>query len=228
MNAGKTAFEIFNLVWRFDFGAPGFYLTDFGAAVDSRTLRFAMVSLKAQISETLARTGKQFVYRSMGRFDQQVTTRFHLDGAPPESMLMLGYEPSNVRSRLFIADYTRCAFDLGLTPGQFMDDLNPMFHRGEDALSGYITELPLPEEGHSGILLINNSLLPYTDARTNPLGVMHKAEIINPNEKERRVVNSIMLATADISVPDRIGQQQESVFVSTDKISPSIYDGKAE
>src|SRR5258708_27001262 len=124
MNLGKNAYEIFNLVWRFDFSAPGFCLLDLGPAVDSHTLRSSMVTLKTQLSDVLAHIGKRFIYRSMGRFDQQVTTKFHLDGAPLESMLML--------------------------------------------------------------------------------------------------------ATAGASEPDRIGEEQESDFLATDKISPSVYRGTAE
>ena len=47
----------------------------------------------------------------MGRFDSQTTTKFHLDGAPDEAFLMLGYEASPVRSELAIADYSKAARD---------------------------------------------------------------------------------------------------------------------
>src|SRR2546423_691115 len=121
----------------------------------------------------------------MARFDQQDTTKFHLDGAPEQSMLMLGYEPSQVQSRLFLGDYTRAAFDLGITPQQFLQDYNPMLRKGEELLARYATELPQPEPGHARILLINNSSLPFTEARSNPLGVMHRAIIVTPNEAEQ-------------------------------------------
>jgi hypothetical protein len=222
----ENAIDILNQAWRFDFDSPGFYVADLGTGVDSRTLRSAMVSLKSQLSDVLAPIGKRFVYLSLVRFDQQVTTKFHLDGAPPESLLMLGYEPSRVRSQVSLADYTRCAFDRGLTPEQFLSDLNPMFHRGNEALTSYITELPLQAAGHSWILLINNSRLPFTDARTNPLGVFHKAEMMNPDKSEQRVVNSIMLTTAEVSAPDPIGDEQEAGYVITDEISSSNYGGK--
>ncbi len=228
MQIGKTASEIFGLVWRFDFLAPGFCLLDLGPHVDSCSLRSAMAALKMQLSEVLSPLGKKFVYRSLGRFNQQVTTKFHLDGAPAESLLMLGYEPSNVRSRLWLADYVHCAFDRGLTPDQFMNDLNPMFHPGEEALTDYVTELPQPDSGHSRILLINNSLLPFTDSQTNPLGVMHKAEIVEPKAEESRIVNSVMLTTTALSKPDLIGEEQESAFVTTDAISPTVYGGTSE
>jgi len=134
-------------------------------------------------------------------------------------MLMLGYEPSRVRSRLFLADYTRAAYDLGITPQQFLNDFNPMYRRGEELLGGYVTELPQPAEGHSRILLINNSSLPFTEARTNPLGVMHKAIIVTPDEAERRIVNSTMLVTEG----EETGVEKHQEFVTTDKISQKVY-----
>src|SRR5580704_415366 len=105
--------KIFHLVWRFDFTAPGFCLLDFRPGVDSHDLRSWMLTLRKGLSEVAdRRSGRRFACRSVGRFDQQETTKFHLDGAPAESLLMLGYEPSRVRSRLLLADYSRCAFDL--------------------------------------------------------------------------------------------------------------------
>ncbi len=162
----------------------------------------------------------RFAYRSLGRFDQQETTKFHLDGAPDQSLLVLGYEPSKVRSRLSLADYSRCAHDLGIEPKRFLDEFNPMYRKGEELLAPYVTELPQPKEGHARILLINNSSLPYNEARTNPLGVLHKAEIIDPDESERRIVNSIMLTTGG---PEEVGEETLRSFVATDQISQKLY-----
>lgn len=66
----------------------------------------------------------------------------------------------------------------------------------------------------------NDSSLPFTEARTNPLSVIRKAIIVTPNDAERRIVNSTMLAVGD---GDEIGQEQQQDFVSTDKISPKVY-----
>jgi hypothetical protein len=212
--------QVYDLVWRFDFAAPGFCLLDTGPGVDSHTLRSWMVDLKGSLSEVgVRRGGLPFVFRSMARFDQQETTKFHLDGAPDQSMLLLGYEPSGVRSRLLLADYARAAFDLGVTPQQFLQDWNPMFKKGEEHLARYATELPQPEPGHSRILLINNSSLPFTEARTNSLGVMHKAIIVTPDDAERRIVNSTMLVTEG----EEIAAEKQQEFVRTDKISQKAY-----
>jgi hypothetical protein len=214
-----VAERAFGLTWRFDLDGPGFCLLDAGPEIDSHSLRQAILTLKERLSDLcFRRTGRRLLFRSMARFDQQETTKFHLDGAPDQSMLMLGYEPSQVHSRLFLADYTRAAYDLGITPQQFLQDYNPMYRRGEELLARYVTELPQPEPGHSRILLINNSSLPFTEARTNPLGVMHKAVIVTPNEAERRIVNSTMLVTEG----EEIAADKQEEFVRTDKISQKV------
>ncbi len=199
----STAAVAFARAWRFDFDQPGFCLLDLGPELDGQTFRAQMLSLKNGLDEAArAQSREPFVYASASRFDQQRTTKFHLDGAPDVSLLMLGYEPSSITSRIWIADYTRCAFDQGLEPKRFLQDFNPMHGRGDKLLSPYATDLPLAAPGHWGILLINNSSLPYAEERSNPLGVMHKAEILNPSDREQRLVDSIMLvagASAQVS-----------------------------
>src|SRR5262249_49737910 len=130
------------------------------------------------------------------------------------------YEPSRVQSRLFLADYTRAAFHLRITPRQFLQDFNPMYRRGEELLNQYVSELPQPKPGHSRILVINNSSLPFTEDRKNALGVMHKAEIINPTETEKRIVNSTMIASGD---EDTVSRDQQQLFAATDEISRKNY-----
>lgn len=213
-----VAEKVYDLVWRFDFTAPGFAILNLGPGVDSHTLRSWMVGLKRHMSEiSVRRGGRPFIYASMARFDQQVTTKFHLDGAPAQSMLILGYEPSKVESRLFLADYTRAAFDLGITPQQFLNDCNPMFKKGEELLGRYVTELPQTE--NSRILVVNNSSLPFTEDGTNPLGVMHKAIIVTPNDAESRIVNSTMVVTEG----EELSAEKQEEFAATDQISKKAY-----
>ena len=216
-----VAERVYDLVWRADFSGPGFCLLDAGPGVDSPTLRAWMVGLADGLSEVgVGRLGSRFGVRAVARFDQQVTTKFHLDGGPDRSALVLGYEPSQVRSRLFLADYARAAFDRGLTPQDFLRDYNPMYRPGEEVLAPYVTELPPPAAGHARIVVVNNSSLPFTGDRTNPLGVMHKAEILDPNPGERRVVNSILLAADEGDGVDAAGLRE---FATTDRISRREY-----
>jgi hypothetical protein len=132
---------------------------------------------------------------------------------------MLGYEPSNVRSRIFLADYSRAAFEKGMTPRQYLNDFNPMFHDNETMLKNYITELPQPAMRSAWILLINNSSLPFAESRTNPLGVLHKAEILNPTNAERRIVNSAML----VFESEEISRMKQEEFIDTEAISTKDY-----
>src|SRR5262245_49320987 len=89
--------EVFRRVWRAALGQPGFALLRFTREVSSRELREAMVELVAAFPVA-------FVPERFGRFDQQVSSKFHRDGAPLASLLVLGYEPTDVRSRFWIAD----------------------------------------------------------------------------------------------------------------------------
>ena len=213
--------RVFELVWRFDFNAPGFCVLDVDPKINSKTLRSWMVTLKESLSEIGVRSGSgPFGYLSMGRFDQQVTTKFHRDGAPDESLLMLGYEASNVGSRLFLADYSSAAHDLGMAPKQLLKDFNPMHKRGEELLSRYVTELPQAVPGYSRIVLINNSSLPFDPTRTNSLGVLHQAIIDTPDETQRRIINSTMLALREL---DQVDSDAQGHFVTTDQISPKAY-----
>jgi hypothetical protein len=207
----------FDRAWRHDFDRPGFALIDLGPNTSSLAMRSRMVELKDRLNEIAERRGSQrFRFRSAARFDQQETTKFHLDGAPAESMLMLGYEPSEVRSRLFLADYSRAAFELDITPQRFLADYNPMFRAGENRLTPYVTETPW-ETGRATIVLINNSSLPC-DGR-HPLGVLHKAVIVTPDATRQRIINSTMLTTEG----DELDESKLREFVTTDAISRKNY-----
>jgi hypothetical protein len=182
-------------VFRNDFSDPGFALLSLPASVSSADLRRAMVLLKAALSaEYERRTGRHLTYLSLLRFDQQNTTRFHRDGGPDESYLMLVYEPSTVGSIPRVADYSRAASERGLPPAAFLREFNPLFPAGEKALAPYITELRVFDASRANILLLNNNCLPPGDGFP---GVLHQATIPEPIPGQRRVINSTMLVSAD-------------------------------
>src|SRR5262245_10472722 len=154
--------HVYDCVCRTDFDAPGFCLVDLGPDVTSSRLRAFMISLRNAMREVhKARAGRNLVFLSAARFDQQVTTKLHRDGAPDESFLMLGYEPSQVQSEVLLADYSKCAFDMGLTPEQFLDQHNPMFVAGEALLEPYTTRVTCFANASYQVLLINNSMAAY-------------------------------------------------------------------
>ena len=117
--------RIYAQVFRADFAAPGAALISFRESIPSVELRALMWTLKNTLSALHHQaSGKHLVYLSMGRFDSQTTTKFHLDGAPGEAFLMLGYESSPVRSELAIADYSKAAHDWGITPKKLLAEFN--------------------------------------------------------------------------------------------------------
>jgi hypothetical protein len=211
--------RVFPQVFRSDFSAPGVALLSLGPMVGSTELRSLMVALKEALLDLYFRhTDRHLVYLSMAKFNQQVTTKFHLDGAPEESYLMLGYEPTVVPSRLAVADYTRAARDWGITPETLLADFNPMYADHERRLRPYVTELTAFDPAVAQILLVNNSRMPYVESRRNPLGVMHQATIVTPQPGRNRVVNSIMMGTAAEPV-EAVGQR---LFLETDAVAGEI------
>lgn len=166
-------------LWRSTPAAPGFAVVP-APEVDSRALRRRMLELARAVG---AAAGVDFVPERFGRFDQQVSTRFHRDGAPERSLLVLGYEPSPVRSRLFAGDVFRAATDAGISVPEWLRRHPPLTAAGEAALAPYVTELTLPP-GEAVVVLFNNSL--HT-------GVLHKGVIPEPDPAARRVINSVGL-----------------------------------
>src|SRR5438105_4148074 len=111
-NLPDLAATIYDRVCRTGFDSPGFCLVDLGSSTSSKALRRLMVELRARLQMIQrSRAGRDLVFLSAGRFDQQVSTKFHRDGGPEECFLMLGYEPSPVAAELAMADYSRCAHD---------------------------------------------------------------------------------------------------------------------
>lgn len=201
--------------FRTDFSQPGFCVVLLPAHATSAELRSQMVELKRRLGELhRARRGDGLCYRSMGRFNQQLTTKFHLDGAPEESLLMLGYEPTSVRSRISLADYSRAAHEQGLSPLGFLERYNPMFAKGEEMLTPYFTELPPSVFNQPFILLINNSFAPFKQGSDRMLGVLHKAAIAEAMPEIDRIVNSTMIEVCCANCPDAVSPEEQAEFAT--------------
>ena len=151
--------------------------------VDSRTLRREMIQLKRTFSQF-----EPFTYGWLTRFNQQVTTKFHQDGArSDESILMLGYEPSVIRSALFMGE-------------------------GVSALGDVAEKVSLIPEftaGHSYIVVINNS---------KKFGVFHKAVILNPDPSQSRVINSLQLLLNDPQPDETPARTLEDEWIERDTL----------
>jgi len=219
----RVAARLHGQVFRREFSAPGAGLLTFRPSVSSFELRRFMLSLKRELDEAFRRaTGRRLVFLSLARFDQQVTTKYHLDGAPDESFLLLGYEPSAVASELYVADYTRAAHDMGIEPKAFLADHNPMFAQNEGLLAPYVTRLEGFDPAAANVLLVNNSSLPYRPGGGNLLGVMHKATVFNPSPRHGRVVNSAMLGIAGEGDVEPVSPEAQQTFLETAAVAGRI------
>jgi hypothetical protein len=209
------AAAVYGRACRNDFEMPGFCLVDLGPGATSGSLREVMIGLKRELQEIHAGSSRGLIWLSAGRFDQQVTTRFHRDGGPEQCLLILGYEPSPIRSDFSLADFSRCAFDLGITPAQFLERHNPMFVAGEELLRPYTTRVACFSNAHYQILVINNSVAEWSIEHRTWQGVLHTATILNPSEAHRRVVNSTMVASVQIGAPSPVTDNDIHEFATT-------------
>jgi hypothetical protein len=214
---------IYQRVCRTNFNEPGFCLLDFGSSIDSHEFRGIMINLKEQLAiHHEAVRGQTLIFCSAARFDQQTTTKLHLDGGPVESFLMLGYEPSEIRAEVQLADYAKCAHDLGLTPQEFMTKHNPMFRSGAELLAPYVTRIPCFSNQSFQIICINNSSAPFDGASWQ--GLLHAARIANTNDAHRRIINSTMICPAEIGAPEGVPPAELQDFANSSAVRRRGYD----
>jgi hypothetical protein len=223
MDVTDLAERMYAKTCRTNFEQPGFCLIRLGHRVDSVGLRNLMWELKERLARLHESTaGKTVVFESATRFDQQQSTKLHRDGGPKDSLLMLGYEPSDVASSVTIADYSRCAHDMGLSPETFMAMHNPMFPSGASLLLPYTTVLPCFDHREYLILFINNSCNECEGDKWQ--GVLHAASIPLPNESKRRVINSTMLFEAPRGTTDTVTEEEQTEFRTTTAVKRRGYD----
>ena len=220
----NLASEVYPYVCRTDLLTPGFCLIDLGSA-SSAALRQAIIEVATALAAIHRATqGQDIAIVSAARFDQQVTTKLHRDGGPDRSLLLLGYEPSDIGSELLLADYSRCAADLGLTPREFLERHNPMYAAGEQRLTPYLTRVACFRPGHSQLVLINNGLSPPAGEGPGWLGVLHAARVPTPDSQQRRVINSVMAASVPLGTQPTMRPDQIADFLTTNAVHRRGYD----
>lgn len=118
----------FKEIWK-TLGNLGFYILDVGT-IDSKAIRNCMFEVKRKLSKFYP-----LGFYSMSRHDHQENTPFHNDVGPDFNILMLGYEPSKVKSKLFIGkDRTKFEFSFGENDHSFIllinnSEVNGVFHK---------------------------------------------------------------------------------------------------
>lgn len=203
-------------VFRTDLSRPGFAFLDLGSHGEPRAFREWLVELCRSLDRVYQRRfGRPIHFRAIGRFDQQVTTEAHLDGAPEESLLVLGYEPTSVASRLFLLDYTRAAVEHDLTPKEYLRRFNPMTPSGREVINHYAVEVTPFDPSHYQVAVINNSSLDLSQADRGMLGVLHKAVIVRPDPTASRWVNSILMHVAEREQSPRYSEAELRAFIES-------------
>jgi hypothetical protein len=197
-------------VLRTDLSRPGFALLDLGPRGGARAFRQLMVGLAEELDRYCReKFGVALSYLSLGCFDQQATTRPHRDGAPDESLLVLGYEPTAVASRLYLLDYSAAARERGLAPREFLTQRGLACTGCEEILAGDTTEVAGWDNSHYQVLVINNGAA--ADGRRGMLGVLHQA-VVTRDPGQKRQVHSMTLATAG-SAAEVLAPAQVEAFI---------------
>ena len=201
----------FSEVLRTSTSKPGFLHLKMEDSISSYQFRRTMVNIKkAMAKQTERKWGKTLNYQWLSRFDQQENTKFHRDNAADESVLILGYEPSTIPARLFIADHVAFAKEDQLSPTEFFDVYNPLMTDLEQLLAQHLTEVEDFKHDHYNILIINNSDSDLT------YGVLHKALMLEQDPQKPRIANSMMLHLVDASKSEV--STEEHSFLSTDEV----------
>jgi hypothetical protein len=185
-------------VFRTDLSYPGFALVALGPRHTPRAFRALLVRLGEALEDEYQQRHRDTLrFVSLSRFDQQNPTRPHRDGGPDASILVLGYEPTEVRSRVSLLDYSRAAFERGQTPGEFLDCCNPAFGGDLELLRGYAVELTAFRPDHFQVLVVNNSNLPHDQRHRGMLGLLHHAVIDRPMPDRARPIDSVLLGVVE-------------------------------
>ena len=188
------AVEAAPLVFRTDLDQPGFAHFDLGTGLEPSAFRRLLVRAGQALANLYEeRFGVALHFVSVSRFDQQAATRPHRDGGPDASVLLLGYEPTEVASRVYLMDYTRASRERGLTPLAYLDCCNPAFGGDEQALHAHTTEVTAFRPGHFQILVVNNSCLPWEERQRGMLGLLHHAVIPAPRPGLSRPIDSLLM-----------------------------------
>ncbi len=98
-----------------------------------------------------------------------------------------------------------------------------MFSQGERELLPYVTNIEDYQPEHFQILVINNSEADTSQKSDRLLGVLHKAEIAKRMLGERRIINSIMLASVSKDASVSISERDLQTFLESDQVAQKNY-----
>ncbi|WP_109829726.1 hypothetical protein [Reichenbachiella versicolor] len=207
---------IYQRVLRTSTDQPGFYYKDLGKDLDSYTFRQTMVEVKNGLSELCQMyTEFQLNYQWLGRFSHQSTSGFHRDSSTPHSVLMLGYEPTEIDSSVSLADYTKLIKEEGLAVEEYFGAKEEINGANKDyPIEDYATELlPFPKD-HYRLVILNNS----RSFEEETYGIFHRGEILQKDLSKDRILDSIMLTLCKKGTAEQYSDESVREFIQTDKV----------
>ena len=99
-----------------------------------------------------------------------------------------------------------------------------MFAAGERQLADYTARLADFNPADYQIVVVNNSMAPYAPAEQRWQGVLHTATILTPDDRQRRVINSLMVASVPPGTPEPVGLAEQREFAETKLVRRAGYD----
>lgn len=211
--------RIYQAVCRTGHEAPGFFLVRQSNIHNSLDQRQSILTLKESLSALSQQDSKgRLEWFTLNRFNQKNSTKPHRDGAPEHSLLILGYEPSPVPAALSMADYSKLALQMHLTPDQILENHNPMYIDGAKMLEPFTTTLDLFDHNFFNLVIVNNSSAKFDPDAGNWQGVLHCAQVGNGMSQQEmgklpRVINSTVVFRRDAS-----GTQDSAKEITSERI----------
>lgn len=208
---------IYKNVFRKSTEQTGFYYLNLGSQINSQKLRRLMVGIKNELSVLCKKKlGEELYYQSLGRFSHQNTSKPHRDSADNHSFLILGYEPTVVKSKAYITDYSKYIEDEGISLETFFgDDKEVNLVEDIACLEKYKIEIKPFDRNDYRIIIANNS----RSYKEKTWGVFHSAEILERIENQDRVLNYMMLKFSDLGKKEEYTLQNVEEFLTTDIIN---------
>ncbi|MCE9544753.1 MAG: hypothetical protein K8T25_04435, partial [Planctomycetia bacterium] len=74
------------------------------------------------------------------------------------------------------------------------------------------------------ILLINNSVANYSEENGSWQGVLHTATVCQPSDEQRRIVNSMMMASVHLGTEEPVSAAEQLRFVEWTVVHRRGYD----
>lgn len=123
-----------------------------------------------------------------------------------------------------MADYSKCAYDMGLSPRDFLEAHNSMFVSGANVLRPYTWRVDGFTNRHAQIVLINNSVAAYFPNANARQGVLHTATIPHPSGAFRRIVEPSMIVPATGRTAGSVTAREVEGFLNTTIVRRKGYD----